>query len=91
MGCPDDENEKWHEAQKLCERNMIFDKKAFKREHLNYDFENFDDITIPAIFRVKTFEVALEESDKKSMISRVLLARKYLLNKEIETVEKLKL
>lgn len=91
MGCPDQEGEKWLEAAMLCERNMIFDKKAFKRDSPNYDFENFDDITIPAIFRVKKFEVALEESDKKYMISRVLLARKYLLEKEIETVEKLKL
>lgn len=90
MGCPDDENEKWHAAQKLCERNMIFDKEAFNREHPNYDFENFENITIPAIFRVKTFEVTLDEGDKKSMISRVLLARKYLLQKEIETIEKLK-
>lgn len=90
MGCPDQEGEKWLEAAMLCERNMIFDKKAFKREHPNYDFENFDDITIPAIFRVKKFEVALEEGDKKAMISRVLLARKYLLQKEIETVKKLK-
>lgn len=84
MGMPEDENEKYIEALMQIERNMVFDKKAFQKDYPTYDFENPHDISIPAKFRIKTFEVALDEEDKKNMISRCVLGKKYLMNKERE-------
>ncbi len=90
MGMPDEESEEWKEALKQLERNMIFDPIKFKEQYPHYTFENTEsDLYIPPQFRVKKFRVTLEESDIKNIISRVKLARAYLIHKEIEVKNKI--
>ena len=90
-GNPDDDNENWQEIRQQIERNMIFDRDLFLRDYPHYVFENkvweFD---IPAIFRLKRFDVITTEEDVDHIKRRVLLSRIYLCNKEIEIYEKLK-
>ena len=87
-GCPDDDNEKWVEARKQLEKNMVFDIPLFKEEYPGYDFENeILDFTIPAIYRVKKFEVELFPDDIVNIKSRVKLAREYLMEKEKRVLE----
>lgn len=90
LGMPDEEDEEWLEAARQLERNMIFDKQAFRNEYPNYDFENFNDFSIPPHLRIKSFEETLVEQDIKDMTRRVTMARQWLVNKEIETIKKLK-
>lgn len=91
MGIPDEENEEWIEIQKQIERNMIFDPMRFKEEYPHYTFLNDEsDLYVPAPLRVKRFEVKLEPDDIEFMKSRVLLARKWLCDKEIETLNRIK-
>lgn len=90
-GCPDSDDEDWKEVCRLIERNMVFDIPLFKKQNPNYTFENeILDFSIPVEFRVKKFRVELSEKDIIDFKSRVILSRKYLLNKEIETKERLK-
>lgn len=90
-GNPSDDNEKWIETKRQIERNMIFDIDLFRRDYPHYQFENTVlDFDIPAIFRLKKFEVKTTEEDIDNIKRRVLLCRLYLVNKEIEIYEKLK-
>lgn len=91
MGTPDESEVRWIEAVQQVERNHIFDIPAFKAEYPNYDFENTQlDFHIPAKMRLKIFDVELQDGDEEIINSRVKLAREWLLNKEKETLEKLK-
>lgn len=73
------------------ERNMIFDIEAFIKENPTYIFENEElDFSIPAKRRVKTFEVTLTEQDKKNIIRRVKMCRKFLIEKEKNELKLLK-
>ena len=66
---------------------MIFDVPKFIEENPEYTFVNVDlDFTIPLHLRVKLFPVDLEEKDIENIKSRVLLAREYLVEKEIKTL-----
>jgi hypothetical protein len=85
LGCPDDDNEIFLSVKQQIERNMIFDSKLFIEEYPQYTFLNpVLDFDIPAVHRVKKFQVELTEDDIYHMKSRVLLARIYLCQKEIE-------
>ena len=87
MGTPSDDDEKWVKSISQIERNMIFDIPKFKEHYPNYDFVNTTlDFTIPAIYRVKKFNVELFPEDIKNIKSRVLLAREYLMKKELEVL-----
>lgn len=91
MGSPDSDNEDWIEMKRLIERNMIFDIKLFKEQNPGYHFENINlDFDIPAELRVKTFDVFIEEDDIVNIQSRIVLARQYLVTKEIEVLERIK-
>jgi hypothetical protein len=91
MGCPSDDNEKWMEMKMQIERNHIFDIKKFKEDYPNYVFVNpVLDFDIPPSCRVMKFEVETTEEDVASIKSRVMLSRIYLVQKEIETLKKMK-
>lgn len=91
LGQPDKSETRWIEAVQQLERNMIFDIAEFKKSYPNYVFENTVlDFDIPAVARVKKFKVTLDEGDIEDIIRRVKLARKWLVNKEKETLEILK-
>lgn len=86
MNMPDEADDEWIETVQQLERNMIFDVPSFKKTYPNYDFYNMDlDFSIPAHMRVKKFDVTLNPEDIKHMTRRVTMARKWLVNKEIET------
>jgi hypothetical protein len=98
LGTPDDDNEDFIEAKQSVERNMIFDKQTFldmqDRDgnylNRNYDFENRDwKYDIHPINRVKRFDVELYPGDIKDIISRVLLSREYLMEKELVELNKI--
>lgn len=90
LGMPEHSEQRWKDAVQQLERNMIFDIEAFKKEHPDYEFENeVLDFDVPAICRVKDFEVELFPEDIHNIVSRVLLARKWLINKELETLAKI--
>lgn len=90
-GNPSDDNEKWIEVKRQIERNMIFDIELFKRDYPHYQFENkVLDFDIPAILRMKKFEVKTTQDHIDHIQRRVLLCRIYLCNKEIEIYNKLK-
>jgi hypothetical protein len=90
MGMPDEDNEEWIETKKQIERNMIFDPIRFKDEFPNYQFLNKrEDLIIPSIFRVKKFEVEIQDDDIENMKHRIKLSRKYLCQKEDEVMAKL--
>lgn len=90
-GNPSDDDENWQEIKRQIERNMIFDRDLFLRDYPHYVFENkvweFD---IPAIFRLKRFDVITTEEDVDHIKRRVLMSRIYLCQKEAEIYEKLK-
>lgn len=90
-GNPSDDDENWQEIKQQIERNMIFDRDLFLRDYPHYIFENkvweFD---IPAIFRLKRFDVITTEEDVDHIKRRVLMSRIYLCQKEAEIYEKLK-
>lgn len=91
MGCPSDDNEKWMEMKMQIERNHIFDIKKFKEDYPNYVFANpVLDFDIPPSCRVMKFEVETTEEDVTAIKSRVMLSRIYLVQKEIETLKKMK-
>jgi hypothetical protein len=91
MGCPSDDNDRWIEMKRQIERNHIFDIRKFKEEYPNYVFENeILDFDIPASCRVMKFEVETTEEDVVAIKSRVTLSRIYLVQKEIETLKKMK-
>lgn len=91
LGNPSDDNDKWIETKRQIERNMIFDIQEFKKEYPFYVFENENlDFDIPAILRVKKFEVLTTENDEHNIKRRVLMSRIYLCNKEIAINNKLK-
>ena len=89
-GNPSDDDENWQEIIKQIERNMIFDRDLFLRDYPFYEFENkvwtYD---IPAQFRLKKFEIITTEDDDFNIKRRVLMSRKYLMEKEIAIYEKL--
>lgn len=85
MGQPEEEDPEWTIMAQQIERNMIFDKDAFREQYPTYDFENSHDFSIPRHLRVKKFEVRLEEGDREAIERRVKLAREWLVKKEIET------
>lgn len=88
---PSDDNEEWIEVQKQTERNMIFDPIRFKQDYPFYEFLNAEsDLYIPSILRVKRFEVELMDSDIEFMKSRSTMAKKWLLEEEKRTIEKIK-
>jgi hypothetical protein len=87
MGQPEEEDPEWKIMAQQIERNMIFDKDAFREQYPTYDFENDGDFSIPKHLRVKKFEVRLEEGDRENIERRVKLAREWLVNKEIETLK----
>ncbi len=92
LGYQDDEyNEKWIEIKKQIERNMIFDWKMIQDEYWDWaqSPEERDNSNIPPIIRSKRFKVTLTDEDIVNMKSRVLLARTYLIKKEIEVKQKL--
>jgi hypothetical protein len=86
MGQPEEEDPEWKIVAQQIERNMVFDKEAFRSEYPTYDFENDGDFSIPKHLRVKKFEVVLEDGDREAIERRVKLARKWLVKKEIETL-----
>jgi hypothetical protein len=88
-GNPDDDNESWIKAIQQLERNMVFDIKEFQEEFPHYVFQSkILDFTIPPQFRVKKFDIELYQEDIDEMKLVVMLARKYLCEKEIEIYEK---
>ena len=90
-GTPDEDNEEWLEIKKQIERNMIFDKALFLRDYPHYIFENkIWQYDIPAQFRVKKFEVSVSEDNILDIKRRVLMCRKYLMDKEIAIYERMK-
>lgn len=89
---PLDNNERWIETKRQIERNMIFDIKAFKLENPQYVFENIVlNFDVPEILRTKKFDVITTAQDEAKINSRVILARQYLVSKEMAIAEKLKL
>lgn len=91
MGRPDDDNEKWIETKRLIERRNIFDIKKFKDDYPSYIFENKNlDFDIPYWMRVKKFDVSVTQEDIDVIKSRVMMSRIYLVNREIETLKKMK-
>ena len=91
MGTPDETEERWIEAVQQLERNMIFDTEKWKERYPNYDFENTDtNFSIPKIMRIKRFDVELLPEDIVNIKKRVKLARKYLIQKEKEVLNKIK-
>lgn len=90
-GCPPDEDDKWFDMKCQIERNHIFDIDAFRDENPHYQFINpILDFDIPKKMRVIKYDIGLTEQDKFDMASRVIMCRQWLVNKEIETLEKLK-
>lgn len=90
-GNPSDTDDKWKDVKKQIERNMIFDIDIFRRDYPHYQFENeILDFDVPAIFRLKKFEVTVTEEDIEHIKRRVLMCRIYLCKKEIEVYEKMK-
>jgi hypothetical protein len=91
-GNPDDDNENWIEIKMQIERNMVFDIELFKKIYPFYQFENkVLDFSIPMIFRLKKFEVLTTEEDEFNIKRRILMCREYLMKKEIDIYEKIKL
>ena len=91
MGQPEDDDEKYVEAVRQTERNMIYDIEAHKKNYPNYFFENADlDFDIPAILRIKEFEVVLNTRDINLIKRRVKMCREYLMNKEQDILDKIK-
>lgn len=90
-GTPDEDNEEWLEIKRQIERNMIFDKELFVRDYPHYIFENkIWQYDIPEKFRVKKFDVSVIEDNILDIKRRVLMSRKYLMDKEIAIYEKMK-
>jgi len=90
MGTPDNDDERWIEAAQQIERNMIFDIPKFKLDYPGYEFENtILDFDMPAICRVKKFQVELMPEDIKNIKRRVDMCRVYLMEKERVELEKI--
>jgi len=90
-GTPNEDNEEWLEIKRQIERNMIFDKELFVRDYPHYIFENkIWQYDIPAKFRVKKFDVSVIEDNILDIKRRVLMSRKYLMDKEIAIYERMK-
>jgi hypothetical protein len=84
-GNPSDLDEEWIRTVSQLERNFIFDIDEFKIEYPHYEFVSpVLDFTIPEQFRIKKFDVELEESDIEDMKLATMLSREYLCLKEIE-------
>ena len=91
MGQPEVDDEKYVEAVRQTERNMIYDIEAHKKNYPNYFFENAElDFDIPAILRIKEFEVVLNTRDINLIKRRVKMCREYLMNKEQDILDKIK-
>jgi hypothetical protein len=88
MGMPEETEDRWIEAASQLERNHIFDITKFK-----YDYPGFDLVTpiwrfdIPKHMRVKRFDVTLEDSDIEHLKRRSGMAKKWLLERELQEVE----
>jgi len=90
MGMPVETDTEWIEAHKQLERNMIFDPIKFKEQYPEYEFVNPEsDLYIPPQFRVKKFDIELTQQDIENITTRVVLAREWLTEKELETINKL--
>jgi len=90
MGMPEQDDLNWIEAHQQLERNMIFDPIQFKEQYPDYQFVNHEsDLYIPPQFRVKKFQVELTQTDIENIKQRVFMAREWLIQKEIETLNKL--
>ncbi|KZE77514.1 hypothetical protein AV926_14165 [Myroides marinus] len=90
LGQPEEEDEAFIEKMMQLERNMIFDIAKFKQEYPHYDFYSpILDFSIPPFMRIKSFNVTLTEDDIKHMTRRVTMARKWLVDKEKETLKQL--
>jgi hypothetical protein len=84
-GNPSDLDEEWIRTVSQLERNFIFDIDEFKIEYPHYEFVSpVLNFTIPEQFRIKKFDVELEESDIEDMKLATMLSREYLCLKEIE-------
>ena len=89
-GCPDDDNDDWLEIKCQIERNHIFDKALFVRDFPQYQFENpIWEYDIPAVFRLKKFDVITTDEEVEHIKRRTLMARIYLCEKEAAVYEKL--
>lgn len=91
MGTPDEYDDRFIEAKQQIERNHIFDIKRWKENYPAHHFENtilnFD---VPAILRIKSYEVVLSNKDISFIKKRVVMCREYLMEKEQEIIDKLK-
>lgn len=74
---------------KKIELNMIYDFEAYAKDYPNSDLylETHERISIEPFKRVKRFEVKLTEEDIISINNRVLLARNYLIDKDLKSNE----
>jgi len=85
MGARPDDDEEWQAVKRQHEKNCIFDINLFKEHYPEYTFVNeILDFTIPEQFRITTFTVDVNETHIAQMIQRVLLARIYLCEKEVD-------
>lgn len=85
VGQPTEENENWLLAKEQVERNHIFDTEKFKSDYPHYIFESRKlDFSIPEKFRIKSFQVEVNENHIEDIKRRVLMARLYLCEKEVE-------
>lgn len=83
MGNPSDDDENWKECLRQLEKNHIFDIPAFQKAYPHYVFENeILDFSIPAIFRIKKFDVDFTPEDEENIPRRVIMSRIYLCEKE---------
>jgi len=90
-GNPSDDDENWQDILAQMERNFIFDIDEFKSEYPHYQFANSVlDFTIPEEFRIKKFDVQLEDEDIEEMKLATMLSREYLCLKEIDVYQRKK-
>ena len=88
MGMPEEQEERWQQVALQVEQNMIFDYEKFMKDNPNGDLIMQDNrYDIPAKLRIKSFDVTLTQEDIDFIKSRALLAREWLINKEIETLK----
>lgn len=81
----DFDDPKFIEELKQIELNMIFDFEKFKKDYPNYDLElqPHERISIPKTVRTKSFNVRLDSEDISHITRRVLMARKWLIERDI--------
>ncbi len=88
-GFLEDDPDEYKEKAQQIERNMIFDKPKFAKDHPNYVFFNEDDFSMHPAHRYKEFPVTFTEEDKEHIIRRVIMCREYLMKKEAEENQKI--